>query len=100
MLGWIPLALLSVAGVISIRNLVNGVRAKYRLARALARDIPTRARLREALSRGDLQTARSILEDQVLALPGPVRIRAVSALDQHSQPGRASYMADLAGRGA
>jgi hypothetical protein len=95
MLGWIPLALLSVAAVISIRNLVNGVRAKYGLARALAQDTPTRTRLREALSRDDIQTARAVLEDQVLALPGPVRVQAVSALDQRSQRGRASYMADL-----
>jgi len=100
MLGWIPLALLSVAGVISIRNLVNAVRAKYGLARALARDTPTRTRLREALSRDDIQTARAVLEDQVLALPGPVRVQAVSALDQRSRLGRARYMADLAGHGA
>ncbi len=100
MLGWIPLALLSVAAVISVRNLVNGMRAKYGLARALARYTPTRARLREALSRHDLQTARSVLEDQLLALPAPVRVQAVSALDQHAQLGRGRYMADLAGHSA
>jgi hypothetical protein len=97
MLGAIPITLLTLAGVASVRNLVNAIRAKWGLAHALEQDEAALTSLREALSRHDLPAAREALGRQVSALPGPVRAQAEAALAQSSPIGSARYMAALAG---
>jgi dihydropteroate synthase len=90
-------ALLSLAGVASVRNLVNGVRAKWGLANALEHDKTALANVRAALQSQDLSAARRALESKVLALPPSVRAQAEAALDQSSPTGRARSMAAIAG---
>jgi biopolymer transport protein ExbB/TolQ len=96
----IIIALGLVGVLISLRDLVNTIRAKSSLSHLLRSDTAARSAVRDALKRNDLAAARAVLEQKLATLSESVRREAESALDESSKRARARYMADLAGRDA